>query len=289
MKKIIFQILTVFSVFLVACEDEEVKWEVEPVNQMLVVEGSFTDQLKKHQVILTLSENYFANHKTTRVTDANVSITDGTNTFSYIQTSIPGVYETADSVAGVPGTNYTLSIDLKSPVNGTNHYYCSSVMGPSIKIDSMAVLLFKNPYYKKDLDIDSMLVTLTVFGQEPPAKGNCYSSEFYVNNINLNDTIDQKIFFDDEMINGNYVNEFYKFSNKIKPGDTVKFQLFSVKRDYQDFATGVVQIAEYNDPLGFSGPPANAIGNIKGAKALGYFLISSVGESSCIVESGIEK
>jgi hypothetical protein len=271
-----------FAILATACEDKEINWKVDHVDQMLVVEGSFTDEYKKHQLILTLSEDYFVNRHTTRISDATVSITDGANTYNYVETS-PGIYETADPVAGVIGMNYTLNIDLNKPVNGTTHYYSSSVMKPTIKIDSLKSYVFRNPITGEG---DSLILIFEVFGKEKSPKGDYYASEIYINNTQINDTIDKQLVYNDETdgLDGNDVNYFFIFSNSIRPGDTTRFSLLSVNRSYQEFVTGIQNIAEYNDPMGFSGPPANAIGNIQGGKALGFFLISSVGTGIAIVK-----
>lgn len=280
--KYIKTILLAFSILTIACEDKEINWKVDHIDQMLVVEGSFTDELKKHRLILTLSEDYFVNRRTTRVSNANVSITDGVNTINYEETTSPGIYETADSVAGVVGKNYTLNIELNKPVNGTTHYYCNSVMKPTIKIDHLNSYIFKNPMGEGD----SLILIFEVFGKENSPKGDYYASEIYINGTQINDTIDKQLVYNDETngLDGNYVNYFFVFSNNVKPGDTTQFSLLSVTRSYSEFVTGIKNIANYNDPLGFSGPPANAIGNIQGGKALGFFLISSVGTGVAIAK-----
>jgi hypothetical protein len=271
-----------FATVVFACEDKEINWKVDHVEQMLVVEGRFTDELKKHQLTLTLSENYFVNRHTTRVTDANVSITDGTNTYNYTETTTPGIYETLDSVAGIVGINYTLNIELNKPINGTNHYYCSSIMRPTIKIDSMNSYIFRNPMPTGD----SLMLLIEVFGQEKSPKGDYYASEIYINNRQINDTIDKQQVYNDETngLEGNNVNYFFFFCNQVKPGDATRFSLLSVNRAYSDFVTAISQIAKYDDPMGFSGPPANAIGNIQGGKALGYFMISAISTGVCIAQ-----
>lgn len=273
MKKV-YYIILLASLFLTACENREIDWEVKSVDQMLVVEGSFTDELKKHQLSLSLSEDYFINRHTSKVSKAQVSITDGTNTYLYKETAIPGLYETIDSIAGIVGKTYTLNIDLDKPLSGSSHFYCSSLMRPTIKIDSLVSFIYKNPTEEGD----SMILFFEIYGLENSPKGDYYTTDIYINNKLLNDTIDERSIYYDEAsgFDGKEINYVVSFTNEVKPMDTIRFSFISVDRAYYDFVTGVVNIAKYNDPMGFSGPPANAVGNIKGGKAIGFFNISSV-------------
>ena len=59
-------------------------------------------------------------------------------------------------------------------------------------------------------------------------------------------------------------------------GDTLDMEFRSINEAYYDFINGVKRISRGTDPFGFSGPPANAIGNIEGGDALGFFIASAV-------------
>src|SRR3989304_3816069 len=145
MKYIFFLVLLIPALISIS-SDNEITWETEEMPVMLVVEGSFTNEFKKHQLKLSLSADYFYNKPTPKVSGAEVTISDGTNVLELIENPVgSGVYETADSVAGEPGRTYTLDINLNEPVNNTMHYYANGNLIQGIDIDSMVAYIYENP------------------------------------------------------------------------------------------------------------------------------------------------
>lgn len=268
-------------VLLASCE-QVIPWDTEQLPVMLVVEGSFTNEYKTHRVMLSLSEDYFYNKPTPKVSGATVSISDGSNLIG--MTERPpgsGIYVTTGKVAGIPGRTYTLSIDLEEPVNGERHYEATEKMVPGLEIDSVFASIYKNPLSFEDRD--SLLVIITVLGQDPPETENYYQMNLYINDRLIQDTIDEVTVLDDkEGINGHYVSSFF-FIEQADPGDTLRFEMVSVGRDYYDFVNSVRDLANQSfDPFDLTGPPANAIGNIEGAPATGFFRVGSVSSGTNI-------
>ena len=264
-----------------SCE-KVIPWETEKLPVMLVVEGSFTNEYKTHRVVLSLSEDYFYNKPTPGVSGAVLTISDGSNLIDMVEYPAgSGVYETIDKVAGIPGKTYTLSIDLDEPVNGVTHYQATEKMVQGLQIDSIFASIYKNPLSFEEKD--SLLVIITVLGQDPPQTENYYEMNLYINNRLIQDTIDEVIVLDDkEGINGQYVSSFF-FIEQVEPGDTVGFEMVSVGRDYFDFVNSVRDLASQSyDPFDMTGPPANAIGNIEGAPAIGFFRVGCASSSTAI-------
>ena len=251
---------------------------------MLVVEGSFTNEFKKHQLKLSLSADYFYNKPTPKVSGAEVTISDGTNVLELIENPVgSGVYETADSVAGEPGRTYTLDINLNEPVNNTMHYYANGNLIQGIDIDSMVAYIYENPIYFGDIDVDSLLLIVVSFGQDPPATRNYYQLNLYDNHVLINDTIDEVLVTDDkEGIEGQFVNTFL-FFEQFDEGDTVRLEIISVEKDYMEFVNTTQKLANQSfDPFEMSGPPANATSNIEGSEAIGFFKVGYVSEGTTV-------
>lgn len=288
MKYILYTLLAI--IIFTSCE-KEVDWKTEEMPVMLVVDGSFTNEFKKHQVKLSLSADYFYNKPAPVVSGAVVTISDGTNIIPFTENPVgSGIYETIDPVAGIAGKTYTLDINLDEPVNGISHYYAMADLIKGIDIDSLSAYIYKNPIYMEGSGMDSLITVILVFGQEPGDIKNYYQMNLYNNNVLINDTIDEVSVVDDkEGMNGEPVSSFF-FFQQFNEEDTVRFELVSVERKYYDFITGIKNLAGQSfDPFNMSGPPANAVGNIEGAMAIGFFKTGYVSRASAIAKYYIEE
>jgi hypothetical protein len=253
---------------------------------MLVVEGSFTNEYKKQQVRLSVSADYFYNNATPGVSEANVTISDGSTVYELVENPAgSGIYETIDSIAGEPGKTYTLDIHLKEVINNTTHYHASGEMLQGIEIDSLVAIIFENPVYMEGFDMDSMLIYTIAIGQDPSEINNYYQLNLYDNGVLINDSIDEVYVTDDkEGINGEYMHPFF-FFQQFDEGDTVQLEIISVEREYFDFVNTTQQLADLSfDPFDMSGPPANSTGNIKGAEAIGFFKVAFVSIGTAIAQ-----
>jgi hypothetical protein len=145
----------------------------------------------------------------------------------------------------------------------------------SVRADTMVSYLYDNPFvFDKN---DTVILVVSIFGKEPEPVGDYYIIGLYRNGILLNDTIDEYITIHDESygINEEELMSLY-FNENNTAGDTVELEIRSIHLEYYDFIKGLNMISEGSYPFGFSAPPANATGNIKGGNALGYFITSSV-------------
>ena len=281
MKHIIYSIIVILGITIILSCEEEIDWKEAEMPEMLVVEGSFTNEFKKHQVILSSSAEYFSNTPTDRISGASLFITNGNDIYTMRENPLKsGIYETNDSVAGVPGNTYTLDITLPNPVNNTSHYQSTGKLIKGIDIDSLVVMLYENPVYFENSGIDSLMTVMVVFGQDPSQYENYYQLNTYINDSLLNDTVDEVSYISDvEGINGEFIHTFM-FFHQFNINDLIQFEMQSVEKSYFDFLTGVQNIANQSaDPFDMSGPPANAIGNIKGdgqIEAIGFFKVAYV-------------
>ncbi|MBS3806223.1 MAG: DUF4249 domain-containing protein [Bacteroidales bacterium] len=268
------------------CEDEQIKWETNTAPGMLVVEGSLTNELKQHEVLLSRSADYFINKKTPAVSGANVRVISGPDTLLYREDpDREGLYLSENPVAGQPGRTYTLDIRLQDPINGQKHYQAREDMIRGMVLDTIHAAMYENPLYAEQSPMDSMILYLSAYGEEPKDIRNYYAVNLYRNGKSVRDTIDElDILSDTEELEGRFVNHFFFFES-FTPGDTIGLELSTVSKSYRNYVEGIKEIANQSgNPFNLSGPPANAQGNIQGDNALGYFRVSHLTRAQTIVQ-----
>jgi hypothetical protein len=270
---------------LICCEpQQEIDWKLDSIPARLVVEGSITDELKTQSVTLRKSAEYFSNAKAEVVSNAAVTISDGENVFTLPEDPAgSGIYKTTDEVKGEVGRLYTLEIDISEPLNNETHFWASSVLKRGIIADTMISVLYNSPFAFND--IDTVILVNSVFGYEPEPEGDYYVVNLYKNGTLLNDTVDEYTVVSDKEsgMNGESIFSFV-YVEDFNAGDTVQMEFLSTSNAYFEFIKGIKMISRGTDPFGFSGPPANAVGNIRGGGALGFFRASAVTRvKACVI------
>lgn len=263
--KQIFYFFIVLVFFTTACK-EKIDIKLKDTYVRLVVDGTITDEAKKHTVKISETSNYFSNEAQPKVTGAIVTISDGVNVVNLAETSA-GIYQTDSTYKGEIGKTYTLNIRYKN-----EDYTASSLLKSVAPIDSISFGQdFFNPNNK----------TVNLWAQEPATLGEYYMWLYYINGNLMSDTIKQVVFASDEMVNGNYMNGYPIYSmEKISQGDTVTLEMLSVNKEYYDFLNALFsEVFGAGNP--FSGPPSNVKGNVKNITnkdkvVMGYFITSAV-------------
>lgn len=276
-----------FLVFILtsSCADEEIPWEITPMPDKLVVEGSFTNEVKHHLIKLTSTSDYFSNKETPRVSNATVSITDlnsGEVIPFFEKPSGSGVYVTLEATSGIVNHRYRLNIILENPIDGENEYHAEGTMIEGLSIDSLSALTYENPVFTPGFGIDSLLLYVAVYGYEPQEIENYYQVNLYKNDQLLNDTIDEEtIIWDEQEFDGEYVNTLIYFE-QFEAFEKVTIEVLSVEKGYMDFVNGISNLANQSgDPFDISGPPANALGNMSN-EAIGFFKVAYISRRSTL-------
>ncbi len=242
--------------------------------QRLVVEGWFTNRAEAQTVELTLTSNYFANEEAPRATGAKVSVTDGTQTFNFTETSA-GIYQTESNVKGEIGKTYTLQIEYKG-----ENYEASSTMKRIVEIDSLQYVMDEE--YAEDEPEETDIYYLLMYVQEPPGKGDFYMWETFVNGVNKTDTLDNVWFESDEFVDGNYINGLEMDNVYFAMGDTVRLQMRGIPEETLDFFVAVMLETVWRGGP-FDGPPANIPSNVSNG-AVGHFSAASVVDKEIVVK-----
>lgn len=278
MKHIKYIILVLLiSVTLYSCT-EKIDINLDESYIRLVVDGAITTDTMAHTIKLKTTSSYFYNEPSPVVTGAQLSITDGTNTFTLSEDSA-GVYHTTSNVYGVSGKTYTLNIKLAAPIGGYADYSATSTLYPITSLDSVSLL------FHPDWTEHGMW-EVKCYVQEPPTV-DFYRFLILRNQTMLTDTLNEWFITDDKFFNGSYTNgasvaylQQGSASEGLYPGDTVTVEVNSIGKDYYNFLLDAQAELRGSNPL-FSGPPANVKGNISNG-AVGYFTAYSATRSYAI-------
>lgn len=264
---------TFFIVILLGSCTETIDLELnQGENNRLVVEGSITNELKKHQIKLSHTGDYFSNIPGAPELNANVTISDGDTAIHLYDTKNKGIYIMDKLYAGKVGHTYTLNIQLE---NG-EQYSASETLNPVVPMDSV-----KCEYLKSEFPFDkNYYYHINIFAQEDPEPGNHYQWDVWLDGLYVTDTLRLKVFTSDEFVNGTYISAWTVYripEQKIKKDTTdLTLQMLSISEEKYRFYLAVLLETDWSGGF-FSGPPANVPSNISNG-ALGFFSASAVTE-----------
>ncbi len=264
--------LLLVSLFAITSCTERIETELaEQADPRLVVEGWITDQHEAHRVRLTMSGGYMSGQAAQGVSDAQVTIDDGQQTFTLTEQPLgSGDYYTAPDVAGEPGRNYTLTINT-----GGQTYTASDMMRPVAPIDAMSFELDEDDEPEEG---EKPLYKVRIWTQELPGTGDHYRWISYVNGIAQSDSLKNAVFADDQLFEGADVNGVAMDKVRANPGDVVRVEQLSISAAAFDVIEAILKQTEWRGGL-FDPPPANVPTNISNG-ALGFFGAASVKERS---------
>lgn len=273
--------------FISCTEDMDVT--LDSAETRLSVEANVNSDLKKHSVKLKESSDVFYSEDAKPVTNATIAVSDGTTSYTYIETEA-GIYESELEFAGVPGKTYTLSINnVDINKDGTlEEYLASSTMRPAYVVDS--VKLHFDPDHESergdDDEEDGEFWLLSIYMKDNPDTKDYYAYASSINNVLVHDTITEVLvqkdtYFNGEQTKGVDVGEFNqnKPDEILKNLDKVTLETYAIDKDYYDFVSQLQNIAEGQDM--FSGPPGNIKTNISNG-GIGFFSVYSITRTTVI-------
>ncbi len=271
-------LLYIFTIAMLcfACTDdmeEEISWNIDRSPDMIVVESIITNELVEQCVHLTLSGDYYDASPSRAVTDAQITVSEGANIYSFTESELqPGYYYSDEPFAGAPLKTYVLNIDLAREINGLTNYTAESTMPNGIEIDSAEFSLYEMPEFEMEEDDDeekdSTILEVYFFGQEPVETGNYYLTKTFCNGLPLEETAKEYRIYNDETWNGDYTLSTIFICNLV-PNDLLTFRIYSIEKGFYKFLEGILNSESTGGMGSVTGPPANAVGNID--KGLGYF------------------
>lgn len=283
MKRLLFLIPMMLLLVLFSCT-EDIVIDLEEGSPMIGVEGSFTDEFKRHEVILSYTADFYNSDEIRMITGARVVVTDGVDTIPYFeQPDQPGHYLT-DSVAGKKKTLYKLLVDVPDEEEGFKHLFAESYMGDNIEaIDSL--VLKQNPVFPGVPMWDTIYMLYPYF-QSLPDPSIVYLIHVFEDGVPKNDTLLQANSIPMAGYAGYYVNGPEMLENnmeipvamimesELNDGKVIRLDLLSIQYDYMLFIYNV-KMAMGSNPL--MGSPSNVMTNIQpSGEAVGWFYTASV-------------
>ena len=125
--------------FLMTSCVEDFRIDTENGEHLVGINGYFTNEYKKHQIVISKTTDFYSEEDAEMISGAEVFIHDGIDTIYFKETDRKGYYETIDSVAGIEGRTYYLSVNIVDD-DGLHNYYSQSTMRENIsQIDSIVV------------------------------------------------------------------------------------------------------------------------------------------------------
>lgn len=227
----------------------------------LVVEGMITDQRGPHTVKLTKTVDYETPTAPEPVTDAEVAIFCENNVFPLTETA-PGIYQTADTVCGIPGKTYILKIK-----HDNKEYHAECYMHDPMPLDSIEAVEFPYgdpptlPHYQ-----------INLYAQDSPKEKEFFLFKYSLNNV-VWDTVRYWQLYTDEFYNGKYLTGEMIQIIQLYYDAEVRLISYSIPEKYFIFAQNIFMTSQ--PEMFFMGPPANVKGNISNG-GLGYFLATAV-------------
>lgn len=292
--------LLIGLVLLTASCTEDIIMDVPEGKKVPVVEGSITNEYKRHEVILSYSSELYNTEGTEMISGAEVYVTSKNDTIWYYeQEDKPGHYLT-DSVAGKKNQWYYLTIkveenDLFSWPIGMS--VDTKMSNNASGIDSVGLLPLRNEEGIPFVD-DKAAVCVCPYFQTLSDPNIVYNVELYLNGKRFKNR-PSKLFnlFHMQGYAGYYFNgpEMLKdnieipvgIMNKsyLHEGDVVKVKLYSISKDYMYFLVGQKLAIGVNPVMGAF--PAMFSNVLSDCDAIGWFNATSVIEGEGVYHEDI--
>jgi hypothetical protein len=136
-KNILFCFCLLTLVFLLSSCEKDLNIEIKTNDKRLLVDGEFTNDTVVHSIRLYCSGGLITGRPQTIVSGAKIYVTDGTETFDYIENKDTlGLYQTVGKVGGIGGHIYTLNIS-NVDIDGDEKYTAQTMMPVPVRFDSM--------------------------------------------------------------------------------------------------------------------------------------------------------
>lgn len=285
---------------LTACT-EDITMDAPTGRKRPVVEGSITDEYKRHEVVLSYSSELYDTTGFEMITGAEVFVQCGDDTIWYYeQEDRPGHYLT-DSVAGRRNRWYHLEINVEENtlLAGRIYIYADTKMvNNAICIDSVGLLPLRDSVGLPLLD-ERAAVCVCPYFQTLADSTIVYNAELYLNGKLFKNRPSKLFnlvpmqgyagyyFNGPEMLaNGEYevavgvMNKVY-----MHEGDVVKVKLYSISKDYMYFLVSQKLAIGVNPIMGaFPAVFSNLFSN---CDAIGWFNATSVIEGEGIYHEAI--
>ena len=268
---------------LAACT-EDIVIDVEEGEPMVGVEASFTDEVKRHEAILSYTSKFYTDDEIRMISGARVYVTDGLDTTYYLEDAeLKGHYFT-DSIGGRRNTMYRLCVEL--PQDGRSLFAESYLPDNVDHIDSLVMKHFNglNDSVPTVFFMDT-IEWLYPYFQSLPDPNIIYMPVVSKNDTLIADSLAMQMMIVQGGFAGYYVNgpEMLETNKEIpvgyyrrtylRDGDRFHLDLLSVTAEYYQYYYSVLMSTGSNPMMG---APANVSTNIQPeGEGVGWFFTAS--------------
>lgn len=272
MKKI--AILTNLMIVLFTSCEKEINLEISNNSPKLVIEGNIVYGLDTlidvQQIRITRSVNYIGSNLPEPITNAQVTVTEGTNTFVFDHDT-DGIYK-CNFIAGLNKT-YKLII-----IHDGDTYEATETIKDGPLIDSISISYFPSAFGSPD----GYFATINT--KDPINTENFYLWRLFINGqlmINPSPGNSFRAIQKDEFFNGQPLLNYLPYDNfPVINGDTVRMEQLNISREMYNYYYSIFNLTA-SESLSGDSPPGKIYGNVKNIStpsrmALGYFGACSI-------------
>jgi hypothetical protein len=293
-RKLHVGLMVVLGLITASCT-EDIMMDLPEGRKVPVVEGSITNECKRHEVILSYSSELYSTDSKEMITGAEVYMTSNDDTIWFYEQDNKQGHYLSDSLAGIKNRWYHLEINAEDNTLFTApiHIYADTKMSNNASgIDSVGLLPLRNEEGLPFVD-ENAAVCVCPYFQTLSNENIVYQVELYLNG-RLFKNRPSRLFnlFSMEGYAGYYFNgpEMLKNNTEVPvgimnksylhEGDVIGVKLYSISKDYMYFLAGQKLAIGVNPIMGaFPAVFSNLFSN---CNAIGWFNATSVIEGESI-------
>lgn len=292
-------LMAALGLLMVSCT-EDIIMEVPEGRKVPVVEGSITNEYKRHEVILSYSSELYNSEVREMISGAEVYVTCKYDTIWYYeQENKPGHY-LSDSVAGKKNQWYSLYVNVEEndlfswPIGMSAD---TKMSNNARGIDSVGLLPLRNEGGIPFVD-ENAAVCVCPYFQTLSDQNIVYSVELYLNGNRFKNRPSKLFnlypmkgyagyyFNGPEMLNGkSEANVGIMNKSYLHEGDVIGVKLYSISKDYMYFLVGQKLAIGVNPVMGAF--PAMFSNILSDCNAIGWFNATSVIEGESVYHENI--
>ena len=300
MKKLFIVSIISLTTLFFSCDDK-IDLGLPDSDPVIVVDAWLNNLPETQQIVLTWSQNYFDTNEPAGITDAQVIVTDGTETFEFVH-SEQGKYTWTPPTGetfGTIGSEYTLTINIDE-----EEFTSVTEMNKVPTVDSVTFSFEPKDNFFPDSYLGEF------WSRDIKGEGNTYWIKSYKNGELLSKPSEMNIAYDAGFSKGgeldnlifippirNAVNPFDEdqngdFVSPFEDGDELYVEIHSISEDAFNFLTNVR--IQTDRPGGFaelfaqplSNVPTNIVSSNPNATKLaqGFFNVAAIESNSATLD-----
>ena len=292
--KRLYEILALLAFVAFSSCTEDIVIDVEEGDPMIGVDASFTDELKRHEAILSYTAEFYNEDDIHMVSGATVYVTDGVDTAYYYEDAEQIGHYFTDTIAGKKNTLYRFCVEIPEADGTIQQVYAESLVPDNVEsIDSLVVKHFNG----LDDTVPSTFFLDTIewlypYFQSLPDPNIIYMPMIWKNDTLITDSLKMRMMIAQGGFAGYYVNGpemlqsnkeipiAYFRRSQLMDGDRIHADLYSITPDYYYYFYSLLMSTGSNPMMG---APANVSTNIQPeGKGVGWFFTASVVSSETV-------